>query len=164
MLSQFGPDLLVQCANTTKLSHDLVHKWLEKYMFHGKEDAAKRAAVIADWLADHNAFKSHSRHIPRHDLEAKGMDIVYLEKDAEEQDDLLSIFHAVSHTFTNTAAVKIIENHKGNAFVNQIQKMMMMKGPPPKGPGGAGPGGGGGGKPPEVPSGAQPPFKKKLPF
>lgn len=124
MLSQFGPDLLVQCENALKLSRDLVHKWLEKYMFRGLVDAGQRAGAIADWLADHNYFKSHSRHISRHDLEAKGMKIVHLEMDAEQQDDLLSVFHAVNHTFAHTAAVKIIENHKGNAFVNQIRKLV----------------------------------------
>lgn len=126
MLSQFGPDLLVQCENTTKLSHDLVHEWLEKFMFRGETDAADKARGIADWLADHNSFKSHSRHIPRADLVARKMKVIELEKDPLQQDDLLSVFHAVNHTFTQTSAVKIIENHKGNAFVNQIQKMTMV--------------------------------------
>ena len=136
-------------------------------MFHGKEDAANKAASIADWLANHNAFKSHGRYIPRHDLEAKGMRIVHLEKDPAQQDDVLSVFHALSHTFTQTPAVKIIENHKGNAFVNQVQKVMMLPRPSgPKGPGGgaAGPGNEGGGKPPQPPGDPQPPFKKKIPF
>lgn len=159
MLSQYGPDLLVQCENATKLSHDLVQEWLEKYMFRGDAEAAKKAAAIADWLADHNFFKSHSRHIPRHDLESRGIKIVHLENDQAQQDDLLSVYHAVTHTFTNTSAVKIIENHKGNAFVNQMQRIVVKQGPPPPGGAGTSPDP----KPP-APSGPQPPFKKKLPF
>lgn len=164
MLAQFGPDLLVQCSNLTKLSHDLVQEWLEKYMFRGAEGAAEKGRAIADWLADHNSFKSHGRHIPRHDLEAKGVKIVHLEADVAQQDDVLSIFHAVNHTFTNTGAVKIIENHKGNAFVTQVAKQVVMvqQGKPPAQPA-AQPAGA---KPatPAAPGPLEPPFKKKKSF
>ncbi|TAK86970.1 MAG: serine protease [Betaproteobacteria bacterium] len=152
MLSQFGPDLLVQCANASILSHDLVQQWLEKYMFRGDGDAHDKAVAIADWLADHNEFKSHGRHIPRSQLEAKKMKIKHLEQDPREQDDLLSVFHATTHTFTGTGAVKIIENHKGNAWVNQIQKVLAVQGPV-MGPFPGAPGGGGA---------PHAPFKKKL--
>lgn len=160
MLQQFGPDLLIQCANHTVLSHDLVLKWLEQYMFRGDADARNKAQVIADWLGDHNSFKSHARHIPRRDLEAKGMKIQRLEDDKQLEDDVLSIFHSITHTFNQTAAVKIIENHKGNAFVNQLQKIMIQQGPPPpqKPPQGPLPG-----LPqPATPATPAPPFKKKF--
>ena len=34
MLDQYGPDLLVQCDNASKLSEQLVRGWLEHYMFN----------------------------------------------------------------------------------------------------------------------------------
>ena len=73
MLSHFGPDLLIQCANASTLSRDLVQKWLTTYMFKGAADATQKATAVADWLANHNAFKSHGRHIGRKELEAKGL-------------------------------------------------------------------------------------------
>ncbi len=125
MLSQFGPDLLIQCENLTSLSKALVQSWLEKYMFKGQDHAADRAKSVADWLGDHNSFKTHARHITRRLLADKGVRIIELEGHPEFQDDVLSIFHAVNHTFMNTGAVKIIENHKGNAFVNQVQRAVI---------------------------------------
>lgn len=162
MLTQFGPDLLIQCANHAQLSHDLVQQWLQQYMFSGETDADAKAKVIADWLGDHNSFKSHARHIPRHQLEAKAMKILHLEKDPKQEDDVLSIFHVTSHTFTNTPTVKIVENHKGNAFVNQMQRVIVQQQRPPGGGGRLGPSGGLPGLPgfPEAQP-AQPPFKKK---
>lgn len=152
MLSQYGPDLLVQCANASTLSHDLVQEWLGKYMFKGVQDGKEKAKAIADWLADHNSFKSHGRHIARQELESKGVKMRHLEKDVKEQDNILSIFHAMNHAFSRTGSVKIIENHKGNMWVVQIQKVLMAQAVP----GQMQPWGGGG---PLVP---QPPFKKKI--
>jgi hypothetical protein len=158
MLSQYGPDLLIQCANSTSLSKELVRRWLEKYMLKG-DGAAEKAKAIADWLGDHNEFKSHSRHIPRYKLAGKHMNIVEMEKHPQLQEDVLSIFHAVNHTFTQTLAVKIIENHKGNAFVNQVQRGVILGGPPPK-PAGQPLAPSGGGNSPAK-GGTQPPFPKK---
>ena len=40
-----------------------------------------------------------------------------LESDQRLQDAVLSVFHATVQTFNQTRAVKIIENHKGRAYV-----------------------------------------------
>lgn len=42
------------------------------------------------------------------------------------QDIFLSVFHATTHTFNGTAAVKIIENHLGKAFIKQAQPMIVQ--------------------------------------
>ena len=42
-----------------------------------------------------------------------------LEDDEQFQDLSLSVFHATTHTFMGTAAIKIVENHRGRAFVKQ---------------------------------------------
>jgi hypothetical protein len=55
--------------------------------------------------------------IPRRKLEEQGLKITHLENDQTLQDVFLSIFHAVTHTFQNTLAVKIIENDQGRAFI-----------------------------------------------
>jgi hypothetical protein len=121
MLNQYGPDLLVQCEHASELSQELVRSWLEAHMFAGKRDRKKRAQDIAQWLSDHGHFKSHGRHIPRSKLEERGLIIEHLEDDQTAQDLFLSVLHATTHTFSGTAAVKIIENHLGKAFIKQVQ-------------------------------------------
>ncbi len=117
ILGQYGPGLLVQCENALRLSQELVSEWLEKYMFAGRSDANDKATKIAAALADHKTFKSHARHINREKAKSMGLIIEDLEENQTFQDNILSIFHATTHTFSGTNAVKIIENHKGKAFI-----------------------------------------------
>ena len=119
MLSQYGPDLLVQCESAIAMSRELVKRWLETYMFAGLDDRADRAQEASDWLGSHDNFKSHARHIPRDEMENRQLEVVRLEADQVFQDLVLSVFHATTHTFAGTAAVKIVENHVGRAFIKQ---------------------------------------------
>ena len=117
MLSQYGPDLLVHCETALELSRELVSTWLEAYMFRHRDDRAEFACTVSDWLSDHKRFKSHSRHLSRSELSKRGFSILSLEDDEKLQDLGLSVFHATTHTFTGTSAVKIVENHAGRAFI-----------------------------------------------
>jgi hypothetical protein len=121
ILEQYGPALLVQCENALELSRTLLAEWLERYMFKGDPEAFEKAKGIADYLSNHKEFKSHGKHISRDILKAKGLKIEDLETDQELQDLVLSVFHATTHTFTGTGAVKIIENHNGKAFIKAQQ-------------------------------------------
>lgn len=134
ILGQYGPALLVQSDNALKLSQELVSEWLVKYMFAGKPDAMDISRGIAAKLADHTFFKSHARHINREMAKEMGLIIEDLEADQEFQDNILSIFHATTHTFNGTNAVKIIENHEGRAFIKQ-QYRPLGQGIPQKQPG-----------------------------
>ena len=95
-------------------------------MFKEDSERAKKAKDIAEWLSNHGHFKSHGRPIPRTELEQRGLKIRQLEDDQIEQDLFLSIFHATTHTFNATGAVKIIENHLGKAFVKQVQSVIVQ--------------------------------------
>lgn len=121
ILGQYGPALLVQCENALALSRELVAAWLTKYMFCGNTDGETIAVGIAEKLASHNDHKSHGRHLPRPTIKSYGLDVVALEDDQTWQDLALSVFHATTHTFGMTPAVKIIENHMGRAFIKQQQ-------------------------------------------
>jgi hypothetical protein len=48
-----------------------------------------------------------------------------LESDQALQDAVLSIYHAVTHSFIGTGAVKIIENHTGKAYLQVVQMMQV---------------------------------------
>ena len=117
MLGQYGPDLLVQCESALDMSRELVRTWLEVFMFKGLDDRSEKAKSVSKWLANHKHFKSHARHIPRAEVEDHGLKVSRLEADEIFQDFALSVFHSVTHTFTGTSALKIIENHTGRAFI-----------------------------------------------
>lgn len=138
MLSQYGPDLLVQCQNASDMSKGMVEDWLCRYMFNGDNDAQGKAASISEWLSTHEEHKSHGRHITREELETKGLTIKHLEKNQNIQDLFLSVFHATTLTFDHSSAVKIIENHVGKAFVKMTPVQIQLapaQGPAPGPPG-----------------------------
>ena len=128
MLRQYGPALIVRCHLAQELSEELVSTWLSSYMMPGNRDKAKE---IARYLADHKNFKSHSRFISREQARERGLQVEDLETDQQTQDAVLSVFHAASHTFSATPAVKIIENHLGKAFIKSVsvQQQVALAGP-----------------------------------
>ncbi len=125
MLQQYGPDLLVRCSHISKLSKDLVERWLARYMFSGAADAPVKAASITTWITKHKGFMSHARHLARDEIESHGLVIERLEDDPKLQDLVLSSFHATTHTFEGTGCVKIIENNQGKAFVKSLQQVLV---------------------------------------
>jgi len=120
ILELYGPSLIVQCKHALDLSEKYVKDWLRKYMFKNDENKDEKANRIAGILANHREFKSHSYHITRDEAESFGLNIKKLEDDEKLQDLVLSVFHSTIHTFTGTPAVKIIENHKGAAYIRQM--------------------------------------------
>jgi hypothetical protein len=125
MLPQYGPDLLEVCRNVCRLSEELVEGWLTQYMFRTNRDRARKAKAVARWLSAHQQHKLHGRHLSRQQLEEKGLVIEHLEDDQTAQDLFLSVFHATTHTFGPTPAVKIIENQLGKAFIKQVRVMQV---------------------------------------
>ncbi len=130
ILGQYGPALLIQCQNALNLSRALVNEWLKNYMFKDNRKKNEVAKSVADYLANHKNFQTHARHIDRDQAKKIGLVIDDLEADQNLQDRVLSAFHAMSHTLSGTAAVKIIENHLGKAFVKQQQTVVIQQPPP----------------------------------
>lgn len=133
MLAQYGPALLVQCQNANALSEQLVRDWLERFMLANHNEKARLAKDVACWLAAHTHWKSHNRHIPRDNLAKHGLCVEHLEADPVAQDLVLSAFHASIHTLDATPTVKIIENHKGVAFIQQMMHVPVGVPMPPPG-------------------------------
>jgi len=136
ILPQYGPALLVQCINALNLAEDLVAEWLRTWMLAplGKAKAARIARTAARKLADHSKFKSHGRPIHRDVALGMGLVVDKLERDQQLQDLVLTVYHATTHTFSSTAAAKIIENHLGRAFVKVqvIQNVQFQLAPAPQ--------------------------------
>jgi len=121
IIEQYGPALIIQSQHANDLSKILVSEWLKNYMFSSCKDKEAIAKKIANRLAKHSSFKSHSRHIGKIQAKNIGLKIEDLEKDDKLQDLALSVFHATTHTFSGTSAVKIIENHLGKSFIKVSQ-------------------------------------------
>ncbi len=131
IIEQYGPALIVNCEHAIELSKNLVLEWLTQYMFKEEDNGKIIAKKVADTLADHSLFKSHSRHIDREWAKKIGLKVKDLEDDNTLQDLVLSVFHTTTITFDNTPAVKIIENHIGNAYIRVVQPVV-VSGQPPK--------------------------------
>jgi hypothetical protein len=120
ILPQYGPDVLVTCENTSKLTRSLVREWLRTYML-AHLPSRKRGRVVrrcADFLTNHKEHATHGRHLDRELLKKNGMAIDDLEADAALQDLVLSVYHATTLCFSMLGHVaKFIENHQGNAYI-----------------------------------------------
>ena len=118
MLAQYVPDIISTCEYAIGLSKELVGCWLKAWMFKGEAGSAKKAEAVAEWLADHEHFKSHMRPISREEIKNKGLKVIDLESDPVLQDLSLSVFHATTHTFSMAPIAKIVENHDGELFAS----------------------------------------------
>lgn len=118
MLSQYGPALLVRCKDQIDFGRELVENWLNSYMY--KNEKSKWPNVIADYLSNHDNFKTHGKHLNIEDARKIGLKIKELEADQNFQDKVLSAFHASMHAFGGTTASKIIANHNGNCYIKHF--------------------------------------------
>ena len=59
-------------------------------------------------------------HLPRNELQERGLTVICLEEDPKFQDIYLSVFHATTHTFSGTLALKFVENHNVRKFVKMV--------------------------------------------
>lgn len=125
VLEQYTPGLIERCHAAQDLSVELVSKWLNLYMFKDDADSNEKAERIAHDLADHSVFKSHNRHIDIEQALNLGLRVAPLESDQKLQDLVLSVFHAAT-IILQQGVVKIIENHRGNAFIKQLPPMQSI--------------------------------------
>ena len=120
ILQQYGPSFIQECDNAIALSKTLATEWLRDYMFAGETDAQSRAENIANWLAEHNNFNTHSRPVWIQQLlqEEPTMKIRSLASIGEDfESAIMAVYWAINVTFIGTAAFKIIEHQAGSAYV-----------------------------------------------
>lgn len=124
MLSQYGPALLVRCQDQIDFGKELVENWLAQYMFKGEE--TDKPATIAEYLSNHNNFKTHGKHINAIKAKELGLKIEMLEENQDFQEKVLSAFHATTHAFGSTNTAKVIANNNGNCFLKQFNMGIQM--------------------------------------
>lgn len=117
IISKYHPTFLGACKQAIEWSEKMVFEWLENNMcIENKENVKK----IVSTFSNHSEQKSHSRHISKKECENIGLNITNLEDCQDFQDAVLTTHHAFMHTFSSTHCVKIIENHNGVAYIEQV--------------------------------------------
>ena len=125
IISKYHPTFLGDCKKAIQWADGVVKRWLTENMFSSYDNAEERANQVVNQLSSHNATYSHSRHIHIDELLSLGLHVIPLEgldnhsrggcKDL--QDCVLTIHHIFMQTLSSTDAIKIVENHKGNAMI-----------------------------------------------
>jgi hypothetical protein len=89
-------------------------------MFAGNPQAKEKAREIAEYLANHNKFRSHERRVGIADLQALGANILDMRTEPRLHDAVRNLYTAIMLTFTNTGAYKIVENSNGEALIGML--------------------------------------------
>lgn len=125
ILAKYNPTLIGECEKAIEWSEIMVREWLLDNMLSDEEDKEDKADKIIKELGDHALNKSHARHLSLAKCKEIGLKVFELESDKDLQDLVLSIHHATIHTLSATNAYKIIENHKGIAFIQSAQNIVV---------------------------------------
>lgn len=128
IIAKYAPTLIGECEKAIKWSIDMTREWLLRGMLAGKPDAKEKADTILNELVDHSLTLSHARHLSAIKCKSLGLEVGMLEDDQKLQEAVLSVHHALIHTLSSTHAFKIIENHRGVAFI-LISQPVVIQGP-----------------------------------
>ena len=131
ILGWYGPALLAQCDNHLALAKELVSKWLQEYMFANDPQAHKKAEQIAAYLASHNKFYSHDRRVGMADLQELGANILDMRTEPVLHDAVRDLYSAITLTFAQTGAYKLVENSNGEALIGMLNINMQLPQQPP---------------------------------
>ena len=124
ILNKYQPAFLGQCEKAIDMTNEMVTKWLSTGMFKDEDDAVGKTNKVVKQLTNYKLLKSHSRHLPPERCKEIGLNICTLEDDRDLQDAVLSVHHACMHTLAGTGVYKIIENHNGKAFLQQVNQQI----------------------------------------
>jgi ATP-dependent protease ClpP protease subunit len=128
IIARYQPTLIGECEKAIKWSSDMSREWLLRGMLNGDSEADRKADAIITELSDHALTLSHARHLSAARCKSIGLQITMMEDDQAFQDAVMTVHHACIHTFSSTPAYKLIENHKGVAFI-QIAQTVIVQSP-----------------------------------
>lgn len=120
IIGQYSPTLLSQCENAIERTKTFVAEQIATVMFAGEKKPKTRANEIVAKLMSYSGNRGHDRHIHYEEAKRIGLKVERIEDDAELQDLVLTVHHCFTHSITNSPAYKMIENHKGAAFVKNV--------------------------------------------
>jgi hypothetical protein len=127
IVAKYSPSFLGECQKAYDWATEVITEWLASGMFSQDPDPRKKATAVVKELADHALTKSHSRHLHLEWCKEIGLNISVLEDDQDLQEKVLSVHHAFMLTLSATDAYKIIENHKGVAFIKLARPVVVAQ-------------------------------------
>lgn len=127
ILQKINPTMLSEALKASEWAKEMVQEWLETGMLKGQRNRRAKASAIVAGLTDAATNKSHSRHIGIDRARQIGLKIRRLEDDQDLQDAVLGVHHSCIITLTSTPSFKIIENHLGVAFIQQVQQQLALQ-------------------------------------
>ena len=125
IIAKYNPTLIGECQKAIKWADNMVTNWLMTGMFKDEVDPAKSARDVLDELASHALTLSHARHISLEKAQQLKLKVTPLEADPKLQELVLTVHHTCIQTFTETPALKLIENQNGVAFIPSLQQIMI---------------------------------------
>ncbi|MDR1315838.1 MAG: hypothetical protein LBK13_03095 [Spirochaetales bacterium] len=125
IIAKYTPALLGECEKAIRWSNDMVKDWLLRNMLASDPNATTTIQTILLELGDHSVNLAHNRHLSAEKCKSIGLIVKELESDQKLQDAVLSVHHIYFHTLNATPCFKIIENHNGIAFIQQVQSVMI---------------------------------------
>lgn len=125
IISKYHPTFLGDCQKAIDWSNNMVAEWLCNNMLSANSDPKGDAKRIVEKLGSHKETYTHSKHIHIEECKQLGIVVNSLEELEKRelngckdlQDCVLTIHHTYMHTFSISNAVKIVENHLGNAMI-----------------------------------------------
>lgn len=117
IIGKYHPTYLDSCHRATVWSKEIVKSWLMSAMFEGDAEADDKASRIVTSLSDHDAHKTHARHISAEGCQAIGLKVLALESDNTLQELVLSVHHACMHTCGMAQVIKLIESDAGVGMI-----------------------------------------------
>ena len=130
VIAKYAPAFIGECEKAIAWSNEMTDDWLRGGMFQEDANPDETISKILAELGDHALTKSHARHLSMDRCKEMGLKVTELETSDELQDAVLSLHHACMLTFSDTSALKIIENHNGVAFIKSIGQPMLRQSPP----------------------------------
>ena len=130
IISKYIPTFLGDCQKAIDWSNTMVTDWLKTNMLSSEKDPELSAKNVVDALGSHKVTFNHAKHIHINDCLRLGLKVIPLESFPKQkidncvdlQDCVLTIHHSYMHTFSNSNAVKIVENNLGDAMIiNGVQ-------------------------------------------
>ena len=121
IIAKYPPAFVGECQKAVVWSETLVRGWLADGMLKDDKDKDQKIERIVKELTNHALTLSHSRHLSAQRCLEMGLAVKMIEDDQKLQDAILSAHHASMLTMSQTPACKIIENHKGVAFIQSAQ-------------------------------------------
>lgn len=125
IIGKYHPTFIGDCKKAIDWADSIVKNWLTENMFSEYHNRKNKANKVLRTLSSHNKTFSHSRHIHIDELKDLGLRITELEglddrpiDDCKDlQDCVLTLHHSYMQTLSSSNAIKIVENHNGEAMI-----------------------------------------------